>query len=239
MDHHEIAKYNCFRSIESFGAAHRDIFPVAGFAGALFTRLGQVVASLEELGANQVSANGASRQSTVSKAVARSRLAETLELMNLAANAMGLSTPGFESKFRRPRKTSDATLLNAARAFHADAAPLQADFISFGMSAGFIDELASDIAEFERATDQQQTHVQSGVSATAGLDETIEEGLALRHQLNAIVRITLREDRALLAAWQSASHIEHPGRGSRVVNPTPQPIAGTEAPPPASYAPAD
>ena len=76
------------------------------------------------------------------------------------------------------------------------------------MSPDFIEDLQSQIAEFEQAATHQNEHTQSRVSATAELDDTIDEGLKLRRQLNAVVRITARNDPGLLAAWESASHIE-------------------------------
>lgn len=212
MDNREIAKYNCFVSICSFGDAHTYKFPPAGFAGGLFTQMKGVVARLDELGGDKVSASGSSRQTTVSKAVARSRLTETLGKMNLAANAMDVTSPGFDAKFRRLRERTDPSLLSAARAYHEDATPLEAEFIKYGMSAGFLAELTTEIADFSHATSEHQNHTQTGVSVTANVDDAIQEGLSIRHRLNAIVRITLSDDSGLLAAWQSASHIEHPGR---------------------------
>lgn len=230
MDDREVAEYNCFNSICSFGDAHTNLFPTAGFAGGFFTRMKGVVTRLEDLGANKVSATGASRQSTASKSEVKRRLSATLEGLNLAADAMGLDTPGFERKFRRPREKSNQALLNAARAFHEDALALEADFINYGMGAGFLAELAAEIADFERATGEHQNHAQTGVAVTAGVDDVIEEGRSIRRHLNAIVTNTLRDDHALLAAWESASHIERPSRKPKAKPPTPSTSPSAEAP---------
>lgn len=71
---------------------------------------------------------------------------------------------------------------------------------------------AAEIVDFEQATGEHQNHAQAGVAVTASLDDVIEEGRSIRRHLYAIISNTLRDDHALLAAWQSASHIERPGR---------------------------
>lgn len=230
MDDREIAEYNCFKSICTFGDAHTDRFPATGFAGGFFTRMKGVVTRLEDLGANKVSESGASRQSTVSRAEAKRRLSSTLEAMNLAADAMGQTTPGFELKFRRPREKSNQALLSAARAFHEDAQAMQAEFINYGLGADFLAVLAAEIADFEHATGEHQNHAQAGVAVTAGVDEVIEEGRSVRRNLNAIVRNTARDDSALLAAWDSASHIERPARKPKAKTPTPSASPSAETP---------
>lgn len=234
MNDREIDRYNCFSAIRDFGTAHLDKFPAGSFANGLFTQMGDVVTRLEGLGATQVSSSGASRQSTVSKSVASNGLAAMLDGINLAANAMAITTPGLEDKFRRPRHKTDQAVLAAARAFHTDAEPLKGEFIKYGMSADFLSELADRITEFQQAISERSTHKQTGVSATAGVDEVIQEGLNLRNQLNSIVRNTLRDDKALLAAWESASHIAR--RSSRKHPDTPP---GPPPPtPPSSESPA-
>lgn len=206
MNDREIARHNCFSSIRDYGVRQTDIFPAASFAGGLFAQMGQVVTRLDNLGAAQVSASGSARQSTTSKSVVGNGLGATLDQMNLAANAMAATTPGLEDKFRRPRHRTDQAILTAARAFLSDAEPFKAGFIKYGMNPDFLEELQGQIHEFEQALSERHSSKQAGVSATAGLDATIQEGLSLRNQLNSVVRITLHNDRALLAEWESASH---------------------------------
>jgi hypothetical protein len=227
MDHREVASYNTFASIRDYGAANTDTFPVASFGGGLFTEMGQVVIRLEHLGANQVSSTGATHQSTGSKSAARSALKATLDAMNLTANAMAHDTPGLEDKFRRPRAKAAQALLNAAQAFLDDALPLKAEFIKYGMGADFLDELAGEISDFKQAASDRHTHGQAGVSTRADLEAAIEDGLRLRQKLDAVVRNTVRGNPALLAAWESASHIEQPSRKRRSSPPKPP----TGAPP--------
>lgn len=233
MNDRERDRYNCFRAIRDFGAAHFDKYPVGSFANTKFTQMTSVVTRLEGLGATQVSSSGASRQGTVSKSVALNGVLAMLDGINLAADALAEDIPGLEDKFRRPRHKTDQAVLTAARAFLTDAEPLKAEFINYGMSPDFLEELASRIAEVEQVISGRSTHRQTGVSATAGVDEVIREGLTLRNQLNAIVRNTQQADRALLAAWESAHHIVR--RSSRKHQ---DPTEATKPTPPSNDSPA-
>lgn len=193
--------------------------------------MGEVIARLEQLGATQVSSTSSSRQTTTSKSVSRNSLRATLDAMSLAAGAMAESTPGLEDKFLRPRHRGEAALLSAARAFLRDAPPFSAEFIKFGMAADFLTELEQQITEVVEATSERHGHTQSRVAATAELDEAIEDGLKLRRQLNAIVRNSSRNDVGVLAAWESASHIERQSRSAETSTPdTPEPTSPPETP---------
>ena len=230
MNDSEIARYNCFSSIHDFGGAHTDKFPSVSFGGGLFIRMGAVVARLVELGATQVSSSGASRSSTTTKSVAGHSLAATLDAINLAANAMAVDSPGLEDKFRRPRHKTDQAVLAAARAFLSDAEPLKEEFIKYGMSPTFLEDLRAQIQEVEQSVSERHGHKQAGVSATAGVSEVIQEGLDLRTQLDAVVRITLRDDKGLLAAWESAKHIQRRSKSGEPPKP-PTPTPPKPAPP--------
>lgn len=54
---------------------------------------------------------------------------DLLLMINRTARVMAIKTPGFEQQIRFPRAVWDQALLNAARAFAADAALLNERFI--------------------------------------------------------------------------------------------------------------
>ena len=161
-----------------------------------------------------------------SKATARAALYEHLLAINVTARAVALDTPGLETKFRMPRSGTDQALLTAGRAFAADAVPLAGAFQQHEMPVNFIDELHADIAALEEALSGRVRSRDAHVAATAALEATVERGIKAVQRLQAIVRNKFRDDPAVLAAWESASHVE---RRSRTVTP-PQP----EPPPPST-----
>jgi len=212
-----------------------DQYPAAGFAGQLFAEMGQIVSQLESLGAVQVSSAGASVQGTASKDAAKQGLEAMLDSINRAAQALAVDSPGFDDKFRRPRQKGDSAVLVAAKAFLSEVTPFKPDFIKFGLGADFQEQLQNRIAAFEQAVNERANKSQMRVSATAGLKETIAAGLKLRLQLDAIVRNSTERDSPVLAAWESASHIELPSRRKESKTSTPEvskaaePVAHPEA----------
>ena len=98
--------------------------------------------------------------------------------------------------------------LNVARGFAADALPLKEQFIRNEMPANFLDELNAHITTFEQAIDEQQRRKRARVSATTGLDDSVERGVNIVRQLDAVVRNKFRDDRATLAAWENARRTE-------------------------------
>jgi hypothetical protein len=117
-------------------------------------------------------------------------------------------------------------MLAAARAQAADALAVKAEFIKRGMPANFLEDLQADIEQFDEAITRKEQGRETHVEATAAIDDLIEQGLDARRELNPIVRNIFADESAKLAAWESASRIERPGRRSRRTGPqTPTPPA--------------
>ena len=155
-----------------------------------------------------------------------------MEAISRTARAMAEDTPGIDDKFRMPRGNNDQVLLNAARAFAADATPLSAQFISHELPPDFLADLNTDIADLEAAILHQTSGVGGHISAGVAIDEAIDAGMVLVRKLDAIVRNRYADDPATLAEWTSASHTERAPRRSQPTAPA-QPNAGEGSPSPA------
>ena len=215
MNDLDTRRYEMFVRVREFGAAHAAQFPAHTLGGELFARLNTIVNELDEHASEQVSGISSAQQSTTSKASARDELRQDLEAITRTARAMALSSPGLEDKFRAPRKSSDQVFLSVARAFAADVEPLKAEFVRRGMPANFVEDLQTDIGQFEAAIQRQIQNRGAHVAATAAIDENIERGTDTTRELDAIVRNTFAADPATIAAWSSASHIIRPAHTSR------------------------
>ena len=90
---------------------------------------------------------------------------------------MALDTPGVDDKFRLPRGNGDQTILNAARAFARDAAPLSPEFVKHDMPDDFLADLQSDIDAFEEAIRDHETGKDTHVAARAGIETAIDAGI--------------------------------------------------------------
>jgi hypothetical protein len=208
----ERRRYEMFLRVREFMAGRATQFPPTSLAGELAERLNTVIEDLDRHTTTQSSGRSATRASSASKAAARDELRRDLEAISRTARVMTFNTPGLEDKFRVPRNVSDQTLIAAARAFAGDALPLKTEFTRRGLPEDFLDDLNSDIAEFEQAINQKIQKQESHVAATAAIDSALEHGLTAVRELDAIMRNTLANNAASLAAWLSASHTERSPR---------------------------
>ena len=216
----ERRRYEMLVRVRDFLGMNTAAFPAATMGGQLFAALAGVVEELDTHATAQMSHQSAAKQGTTSRAVARAALREDLEAIARTARVMALDTPGLEDRFRLPRGSNDQTLLSAARAFAADALPLKPQFIQHELPANFLEDLNSDIADFEQAISNQGLSTGAQIAATEAIDDAIDRGLMTVRKLHAVVRNKFANDPATLAAWTSARHVERPPRSNK---PTPPP----------------
>ncbi|PYS92116.1 MAG: hypothetical protein DMF64_10025 [Acidobacteria bacterium] len=217
--------YEMLVRVRDFGQARAADFPAATTGGGLFAALDTIVQELDGHAEAQTSNRSAAVQGTTGRAVARAALREDLEAINRTARAMAINNPGLADRFRLPRGNNDQTLLSTARAFASDAVPFKAEFIRHEMPAAFLDDLAADIADLEQAIADQNRSGDAHIAATQSIDTTLEHGLNLKRQLDAVVRNKYRADSATLAAWTSATHVESKAKAKKA---QPKPTAESQ-----------
>jgi hypothetical protein len=218
----ERRRYEMLARVRDFGETHAAAFPSATRGGALFAQLRTVVAELDAHAEAQVTSRSAAIQGTTSRKGAREALRADLEAISHTARAMSLDAPGLQDRFRLPHGNNDQSLLSAARAFHTSAEPLKADFIKNELPSTFLEDLQSNITQFEQATAVQNNSREAQVAATSAISGAIERGQVLVRQLDAIVRNKFRDDPATLAAWKSTSRAERaPRKSAKAVAPSP------------------
>ena len=224
MKDSERRSYEMLLRVRDFGGVRAALFPVNTRGGELFTQLGAIIAEVDGHAEAQMARQGTFAQDTSGKDVARRTLQAAVDAISRTARAMALESPGIEERFRLPRSKSDQTLLSTARAFFTGAEPIKADFIRHDLPAAFLENMAGNIEDFERAITSQNNSRDARVAATNALGGTIARGIAVVRRLDAVVRNKFRDDAATLAAWTSASRIERAARTRRT--------GETNAPPP-------
>jgi hypothetical protein len=197
-----------FVRVRDFSTERAGSFTTGSLGAEQFAIVADTIETLTNEITTQTTGKSSVQQATASRTGAREALRASLQAIAQTARAMALDTPGLENKFRMPRSGSDQALLYAARAFAADAAPLKAEFLRHELHASFIEDLQAEIADLERAMGGQNTGRDAHVTATASADSTVERGMNAVRRLDAIVRNKYRDDRATLAAWESARHVE-------------------------------
>jgi hypothetical protein len=222
MDDLENKRRQMFGRVDGFGSAHSADFAANSLGTQLFTDLAGLVAQFDGHAATQVSGFGAAQEATSNRAVTRQALRDDLRAIARTAEAIGEDTPGFDDNFRMPPPGNDSALLNAARSFAANAAPVSARFISHELPADFLADLNTDIANFEAAIRQHGSSIGTHVSAGIWIDELIADGLVIVKKLDAVVRNKYADDAATLGEWTSASHTERsPRKKTAAPSPTP------------------
>jgi hypothetical protein len=209
MNDDERRRFEMFLRVDGFGDAHAVSFPAGTLGQEVFGNLRAVIDELRSLAATKFSSASSAKQGTSSKGVARDRLLRRMERISNTAQAMAITTPDLNEKFRMPRSNvSHQALLSAARAFVTDARPLKDIFIRHEMPANFIEDLESTIKDFEKASEEQTRGTEERIASRAGIDEAIDRGLNEARRLDAIVRNKFLDDPSTVAEWESARHIE-------------------------------
>ncbi len=215
MNDNENRRLQMFLGVQGFGSDRTADFAAGSTGQQLLQSLGLIITEIEGHAASKVSAQGASRQGTTTRSEARAALREDLEAINRTARAIAADVPGLNDKFRLPRGNNDQQLLNAARAFAADALPIKAQFIAHELPADFLEDLADDIAAMERTMAEQSTGQSQRIASAAAIDDAIDRGNEVVRKLDAIVKNKYGNQPAVRAAWLSASHTERAPRRRR------------------------
>lgn len=207
-----------FVRVLNFAAERPDSFPAGSLGRDMLSELEDVITNVNEAITSQTSGLGSVQRATAERMTARETLQNRMQSFVRTARAMALDTPGLENKFRLPRSGSDSALLQTARAFLADGLSFKEEFLRYGMDPTFLEDFEGEIEDLRRAIGGQNTGRDLHVIATASLETIIERGMNAVRRLDAIVRNKFRNVPAILAAWESARHIESPPRSRTRTN---------------------
>jgi hypothetical protein len=213
--------HDMFLRVDGFASERPTAFPPNTLGGETVAELRGVIRALTGTITTQTTGLSDAQRATAERLAASEALRESMKAIARTARVKALDMPGLENKFRLPRSGSVPALLQAARAFAADALPLKAEFIRHEHPETFIEELEAQIAALERAMGDQNTKRDAHISATASVETLIERGVNAVRRLDAIVRNKFRDDSATLAAWESARHVESHSRTRKRTNGNP------------------
>ena len=220
MENTQINLNSMVTRVNNFGVAHGSDFTATSRGGILFARVAAGVPKVGTAAAQQVSGDETTHSGTDVKAVSFHWLHDDLMAIHETAITLAQTTPGLDDKFRLPHNLTYGNVLPFARAFAADAAPLQADFIACAMPADFLAQLNTAITAFAGATDTQSGGKGAKAKATTGISSNLQTAFQSVRGLDAIVHNKYRNDPVTLAEWATARHVE---RTPRHAKPAPAP----------------
>ena len=185
----------------------------AGLAGAtvvtqLRTRLQTQQTRIEELAEQQGTQGGGASSIVQSKNALLLELTGDLRDIARTARAMDIATPGTAAKFALPASFAAEAVMATARVFLANAQPMQADFVAYGLPADFFGDLQTDLDHYETAAGTQQSATQGRIGATEELEQEVGNSAKTVDALDAAVRNVFRGNKAKLAEWRHAKTIE-------------------------------
>lgn len=209
MDIHETSLLATCKTTAAFGAKYAADYPPTSMGGKQFAIIAAAVPQEGTLGAQQVSGGAQKKAGVKSKAVAYKQLHDDMLAISDAAHSLVLvGTTGLDGKFHMPRNHGAQDVLNAARAFQADATPFTAQFTSVGLPADFLTTLDGHTTDYETAISATGAGAGTQASATGGIKDTNHKAAIALHVLNTIVTNTYKNDPPRLAEWVVASHVQ-------------------------------
>lgn len=194
-------------------------FPANSPGAKALGELSAVITTIRTLAAEQSSGASSARQHVGVKDEDVDDLMQMIRHLNRAANAFADEIEGSDLKFRLPRNRSEQNLLATARAFLADAAPLKAKFIEYGLPADFLEQLQAMIDAVDERGSAADSSVEQQAAATGGLLSAVRDGMNISRRLDAVIRIKYAANAAKLAGWTVASHLERAPQKPKTTQP--------------------
>lgn len=186
-------------------------------AEANFAIVRTAIEGLENFAADQTS--GESGQAVERKSAIRAAMRRKMKRIARTARALNIDDPGFHRLFRIPDDNGDQKLIAAAREFVEEITAHQADFERLGITAALVGDLNADIDALEAATNLKAQADITGVGATAGIDEQIDNGMDAETFLDAIMKNVYADNPIKLAEWMTARHVKRAPRRSEAPTP--------------------
>jgi hypothetical protein len=210
MTDHEYAIYDALKSTQEFGSKYAAQFPDTSKAKTAFARLPVLLA---EIGSDDTKPGAAASPATAKK---QSQIDEVrIDLLAIAKTARSIAEdePGFSTAYKMGDDTQRATIQTAKDFLKELAKPgIAAKFIAYDLPADFVADLQADLAAIGETGEEQIEDKREAVGSTAEVRRLIQEGKDLLKVLNTAVPNKFRDQPAILAEWQTASHVRRRNR---------------------------
>lgn len=222
-------QYEMLMRVQEFGTTHQPLFAAGSLGAQSLTELSEIVAEITN---QEVARRGAVGEGRFTRVQGRKSLARTLNKIRQTSRLLAVEHPLTGESFPRWKgMRSDRALLQTARSYAADAAPLADRFIAHGMPATFMADLQAEIDAFASALDRREQGRATTGEAHSRIRAAIRRGQLAARRLDAYLANTLEHDDPLLAAWKGIRRVGPESRKSDTGTPTTTttPVKSTEA----------
>ncbi len=203
-------RFDMAERVRDFLRAHR----TDGDSTTTLGRLEGLLERVDVLALQQRSGLVAMRASTVRRAAVRRELQSTLlHYLSGVARLAVKDHAGLAAHFKLPRvRVPDLAFLTLARGILEKATELKELFVSHGMSAELLGDLAATVVVFEQTLEATRAARREHVGATADLWAVAAQISARVRVLDGLVRYRFWDSADLRAAWLGARKVGGPGR---------------------------
>ena len=188
----------------------------------LFTTVGVTLTTLRNWGAEQIAGLQGKTSGVEQRRVLATEIRGTIRDIADIAKSMGEEgQTGMVELFRYPIRSTYENLILTGEAFAERAEGMAAQFTTRGLAATFVADLRAQLTAFRAATSVKLEGKADWAAGTAGLAATAAAGMRAVRTLRPLMRVHLKAEPALLAAWNLAARVERPPK--RATAPTPPP----------------
>jgi hypothetical protein len=202
--------------------------PATSKGSVYVTKLTGIYAQLFNAGATQKPVSVAAQNALIMA------LDKTLDNLATIAGAYAADVPGFDDLFPRPAHLNPGEVVRTANAYLAALVPTPTDdaatvaakaarvqvFVDHAQPATLVADLQAQLQAIGTVSGTHEQSREQGVLSTAQIASLVQDGKKQRNYLDAIFRTVYANNAEKLAAWNSASHVEHAAQHA-VVTPSP------------------
>ena len=212
-----------------FAKANGADIPATSKGPGYVTTLGNIYTQLVAAGATQKPITVSAQNALILA------LDQKLDIMAIIAKAYAATTPGFDDAFPRCAHLNPGEVLRTANAYLARLAPAQNDdaattaakaarvqvFVDHAMPATLVADLQGQLKQIGDVSGTHEQSREQGVLSTEEIAQLVSQGRVQRDLLGAIFRTVYASNPQKLAAWVSASHVEHSPHHAAAPTPAP------------------
>jgi hypothetical protein len=191
----------------------------------LFTQVGVTLATLRNWGAEQIAGLQGKMSGVEQRRVLATEIRGSIrDIADIAKSMEEEGQTGMAELFRYPTRSTYENLILTGEAFADRAQELAAEFTARGLAATFVADMRAQVTAFRAATSVKLEGKADWVAGTAGLAATAAAGMKVVRTLRPLMRVHLKGQPALLAAWNLAARVERPPKRATAPTPPPPPV---------------
>lgn len=218
MNDRDLRRSDRITRVLTFRLGNAADFPPTSKAASLFSELDTIPGQLTQARVGQL-------RTPVTKQTLLDALFTDFKDIARTARAIALDEPGFPAAaYRFPADYAEATAVTHAESLlklldGTENAALRAKFVAFEIAPDFVPDLRADLQAIHGINHGKNSDNLEGVENTSAIDTLLATAQAILTRLDALIQNKYSRNPDKLAAWKSASHVQHAARKTELITP--------------------